>query len=442
MARSLDIVILGLSVTSSWGNGHATTYRSLIRGLAGRGHRILFLERDVEWYRDNRDQPVNPYSRIALYHDLTELKEKFEAAVARADLVIVGSFVPEGIAVGEWVTAVAKGVTAFYDIDTPVTYGKLEAGDCDYVTPALIARYDMYLSFTGGPILKRIEQRYGSPMARVLYCSVDPSEYFPVDVVQRWDLGYLGTYSSDRQPALERLLLEPARRLPEGRFAVAGPMYPDDIVWPRNVERTIHLEPALHRDFYSAQRFTLNITRVDMIAAGYSPSVRLFEAGACGVPVISDWWSGLDTLLEPGKEILIAETADDVLRYLAEISNEERRAIGARARERILAAHTPQQRALQLESYYSEAVGSREEQTETHDGTAAHSPRRDGRGGKQDHGLAARSFADRSRTTAGDSSGGATVGGPAARGLRESAGTGDSHRRGSGTAAQSAGPDL
>jgi spore maturation protein CgeB len=357
----VKIVILGLSVTSSWGNGHATTYRSLIHGLAARGHQILFLERDVPWYAGNRDQPYMRDAGIELYFGLEDLASRFERSVRTADLVIVGSFVPEGAAVGRWAISTARGVTAFYDIDTPVTLAKLESGDHDYLSPDLVSQYDLYLSFTGGPTPRHIERRYGSPMARVLYCSVLPQIYCPEKRPYRWDLGYLGTYSSDRQPVLERLLLEPAREWRRGRFNVTGPLYPDTIRWPRNVTRTVHLEPPLHRAFYASQRFTLNVTRELMVEAGYAPSVRLFEAGACGVPVVSDYWEGLETLFEPGKEILIAESAEDTLRYLRDLPEQKGRTIGARARARVMAEHTPERRAAQLESYFQEARANRQD---------------------------------------------------------------------------------
>jgi spore maturation protein CgeB len=355
MTEAYDIVILGLSITSSWGNGHATTYRSLVRGLAQRNHRVLFLERDTPWYAGNRDEPHPRGARAEIYHGLEDLRERFEGAVSQAALVVVGSFVPEGVEVGDWVLSTAKGVTAFYDIDTPVTLSKLAEGSCDYVSPAQIARYAIYFSFTGGPVLRTIESRYGSPMARPLYCSVDPEQYLPMEFENKWDLGYLGTYSVDRQPALDQLLLEPARRWTEGRFAVVGPMYPVDAVWPANVDREIHLSPREHPRFYASQRFTLNITREAMKAAGYSPSVRLFEAGACGAPVISDWWDGLDTVLEPGKEVLVASGAEDVLRYLKDYPEDRRLALGDAARRRMLSEHTPLHRAQQLESCWKEA---------------------------------------------------------------------------------------
>lgn len=352
----MDVVILGLSITSSWGNGHATTYRGLVRELARRGHRVLFLERDVPWYADNRDLPRPTFCRTALYESVAELRTRFSEEVRSADLVIVGSYVPEGSDVGEWVTRTTHGVTAFYDIDTPVTLAKLARGDAEYITPELVSRYDLYLSFTGGPTLERIERLYNSPAARALYCSVDPALYHPEAVKPGWDLGYMGTYSDDRQPVLEKLLLQPARKWRGGRFVVAGPQYPDGIRWPRNVKREMHLAPREHRAFYNAQRFTLNVTRADMVAAGWSPSVRLFEAAACGTPIISDAWEGLDSIFTPGREIMIARTGDDTLGFLRELPDDERIAIGERARARVLAEHTAAHRAAELENHVGEVL--------------------------------------------------------------------------------------
>jgi spore maturation protein CgeB len=355
-ATQLRIVILGLSITSSWGNGHATTYRGLVRELVKRGHDVLFLERDVPWYAENRDLPNPPFGRTALYRDLEALRDGYAGAVRSADLVIVGSYVPDGVAVGDWVHGETRGASAFYDIDTPVTLAKLKRGDHEYLKPEQIARYDLYLSFTGGPTLARLERDYGSPAARVLYCSFDPELYFPDPQRAAWDLGYMGTYSDDRQPTVDALLLEPARRWGEGRFVVAGPQYPDGISWPRNVEYTAHLPPAEHRAFYNRQRYTLNVTRADMIAAGWSPSVRLFEAAACATPIVSDRWSGIETLFVPDHEIILADTPHRVLQILRETHEDERRAMGERARKRVLVEHTAAHRAEQLESYALEAL--------------------------------------------------------------------------------------
>lgn len=355
--RPLRLVFIGLTITSSWGNGHATTYRALLRALARRGHRLLFLEHDKPWYAENRDLPQPAYCATRLYASVDALKTGYRDAVAKADAVIIGSFVPEGVEVVRWVQATARGIVGFYDIDTPVTLAALEREDCAYLSSALIPGFDVYWSFTGGPTLARLESGYGARRARPLYCSVDPEHYHPEPQALRWHMGYLGTYSEDRQPTVEALLNGPARRLPQHRFVVAGPMYPERLTWRANVERIAHLAPDAHRAFYNAQRFTLNVTRAAMIAAGWSPSVRLFEAAACGTPIVSDWWEGLDALLRPGEEILIARSAEAAAAHLA-MPETERRRVGEAARARVLAEHTAAHRAQAFEDDVDEAMAT------------------------------------------------------------------------------------
>ena len=349
----MRIVIFGLSVTSSWGNGHATTLRALLKGLHAAGHSVLFCERDVPWYAARRDLPDPPFCELALYNSVAEARERFADELRNRGRR--GRRQLRSRRRGDRANSSrtgAAGVTAFYDIDTPVTLAKLAADDYEYLSPELIPRFDLYLSFTGGPTLGRLEREFGARSAQPLYCSVDPDLYRPDPAVPRdLDLGYLGTYSDDRQPTVERFLIEPARKFPAMRFAVAGPNYPESIDWPANVERTDHLPPAEHARFYNRQRFALNVTRADMIAAGHAPSVRLFEAAACGTPVISDRWAGLGDLLAEGTEILIADSTADVTGWLAELSEEKRAAIGAAARRRILAEHTAERRAAELIAY-------------------------------------------------------------------------------------------
>jgi spore maturation protein CgeB len=354
----MHIVILGLAITSSWGNGHATTYRALVRQLSLRGHRVLFLERDAPWYAENRDAPQPAGASVAVYASVTDLKHRFEAEIRTADLVVVGSYVPDGTSVGEWVTSKAQSVTAFYDIDTPVTLARLRQGNAAYISPMLVPKYDLYLSFTGGPTLQRLEREFGARMARPLYCSVDPEQYVPQLREAAWDMGYLGTYSADRQSSLSEFMLHPARSLTNLQFVVAGAQYPSGIAWPRNVTRITHLPPRDHAAFYNTQRFTLNITRAEMIRAGWSPSVRLFEAAACGTTIISDAWDGLEDFFEKEREILIARTGADVAGYLQDLSDADRRAIGTRARRRVLERHTAAHRAAELESFATEAVSA------------------------------------------------------------------------------------
>ncbi|WP_373056744.1 glycosyltransferase [Zunongwangia sp. H14] len=352
----MKFVVIGLSITSSWGNGHATTYRGLLKELSVLGHEILFLEKDVPYYAGNRDMPEPGFCRLGLYKTNEELKTEYKDEVANADVVIVGSYVQQGVEVGNWAVKTAKGITAFYDIDTPVTLAKLERQDFEYIDPDLISKYDMYLSFSGGGILDHLEKHYGSPNAKALYCSVDPDLYYPEALENKWQMGYLGTYSTDRQPTVSELLNKTAASFPQKKFIVAGPQYPEDFKWSPNVERIDHLPPAKHREFYNSQRYTLNVTRQDMIRAGYSPSVRLFEAAACGVPIISDFWNGIDSIFKINKEILIAGNTADVSDYFNSIDEEERKQIGENARQKVLKFHTAKARAKELEKYVQEIL--------------------------------------------------------------------------------------
>ena len=347
-ARPLRIVFFGLSLSSSWGNGHATTYRALLKGLAARGHVVTFFERSKPWYAENCDLDDPSYCTLGFYDGVDDLI-RCKESVSQADAVIVGSFVPDGVAVSRFVQAHARGVTAFYDIDTPVTLAKLNRNDREYLSPEQVAGFDVYYSFTGGPTLDRLQMQYGARAAEPLYCSVDPDLYRPIACPPRWDLGYLGTYSGDRQPTLQELLIEPALARPDLRFVVAGPLYPDSLDWPSNVERIDHVGPHEHPAFYSACRFTLNVTREDMRQAGFSPSVRLFEAAACGAPILSDSWRGLASILQPGRDIAVVNSAADVLAIVSGWPEQRRRDMARAARQVVLANHTGLRRAMEME---------------------------------------------------------------------------------------------
>ena len=348
----MKIVLYGLTITSSWGNGHATTYRSLCKALAARGHQITFVEKDVEWYRSNRDLPRPPFCTVRLYEDwTTEAKQLIELS-RDADAVVIGSYFPDAIAATEALHTAGFGPILFYDIDTPITLAALrKAGHTAYLNASAIPHYAAYLSFTGGPALGELQTRFGSPQAVAFYCSVDPDLYRPTPPRPAFTcaLSYLGTYAADRQPKLMSLLNGTAQQTPHERFIVAGPQYPNGVPWSDNVERIIHLSPPEHPAFYSSSRFTLNLTRDDMVAAGYSPSVRLFEASACGAAILSDPWPGLERFLTPGSEILLPQDASQVTAILRDLSDAERVSIGQRARDRILAQHTAAHRAQQFE---------------------------------------------------------------------------------------------
>lgn len=355
----MKIVVFGLTITSAWGNGHATTYRSLLRAMKRRGHRIEFVEKDVEWYRKNRDLPEPGFCCVVLYEEWFSEWRRLLEHCRDADAIIIGSYFPDAIQAAERLFAAGYGPVFFYDIDTPITAAKLRReGHCEYLDSATVPYFAAYLSFTGGPLLDELKHRFGAQQALPLYCSVDPDFYRPDCCREeyRCDLSYLGTYAEDRQEKLMRLLNHPAVQMPHAEFLVAGAMYPPDVAWARNVRRIMHISPPDHPAFYSSSRFTLNLTRGDMVSAGYSPSVRLFEASACGAAILSDDWPGLDEFLTPDEEILLVSDTCGVAEILQNTSGAERDRMGRRARERILAEHTSDHRAAELECIVSQCA--------------------------------------------------------------------------------------
>jgi spore maturation protein CgeB len=357
----LKIVIFGLSITSAWGNGHATTFRSLARALHARGHKIVFFEKDLEWYASNRDLPNPPFCDMRIFQNWKEIVPHARRALSDCDVAMVGSYFPHGIAAIDEMMDSPAPVKSFYDIDTPITVTQLrDSGTTDYLRGDQIAGFHLYFSFTGGPMLRELEQEFGARRAVPLYCSVDAEEYRARPVHKRYqsDMSYMGTYAPDRQPKIEELFCEPARRLPQRSFLLAGPQYPRAVRWPANVRRIRHLNPRWHPRFYSSSRLTLNVTRRAMVQAGYSPSVRVFEAAACGATMVSDNWPGLDSFFVPGREILVPSGSDDVVTYVAATDESELRRIGRNAQERVLDEHTAERRAQQFEQYVS-GVGAR-----------------------------------------------------------------------------------
>ncbi|MEO1987188.1 MAG: glycosyltransferase [Martelella sp.] len=357
-SKPMTIVVIGLSLSSSWGNGHATTFRSLLRGTRALGHRALFLECERPWFAANRDMPHPDFCELAYFDTPEDLVARHGHAIRQADAVIIGSYVPDGPAVIAAVAALQPERLCFYDIDTPVTLRRLQEGNEEYIARHQVPLFDVYFSFSGGANLDRLETDYRARRAEALFCSVDPDLYRPTGAPRQWDLGYLGTYSDDRQPVLKKLLIEPARRLPERKFVVAGAQYPSSIEWPDNVERIEHVPPAEHADFYSRQRFTLNVTRQDMVRAGWSPSVRLFEAAACATPVISDIWPGLEELLPDGEAIILAPDGDAVVAALRETDDAQLAAIAEAARQRVMSGHTGLARARELIAALASLKGS------------------------------------------------------------------------------------
>lgn len=353
----MKIVVFGLTVSSSWGNGHATLWRGLCRALARRGHSVVFFERDVPYYAAHRDLTELAGGRLILYTDWTQVLPEARRQLADAEVGMVTSYCPDGIAATDLVLENCAGLRVFYDLDTPITLERLRAGEnLSYIGPRGLGDFDLVLSFTGGDSLKALQLDLGARRVAPLYGWVDPEIHKPVAPIQAYasDLSYLGTYAADRQEALECFFIQPARQLPERKFVLGGAQYPEKFPWTSNIYFVRHLPPAEHPGFFSSSRLTLNITRSAMAQSGYCPSGRLFEASACGTPLLSDWWEGLDTFFEPGTEILVARTTEDAVHAL-ELSDAELSRIARAARERTLAMHTADQRAEELESALQEA---------------------------------------------------------------------------------------
>jgi len=353
-------VIFGLTVSSSWGNGHATLWRGLCAALARRGHDVVFFERDVPYYAQNRDLAELPHGRLCLYRGWQEVTDLARRHLAEADAAMVTSYCPDGIAAAEAVLAAPVPMRIFYDLDTPVTLARLQAGQAvEYIPPQGLGDFDLVLSYTGGGALDELRRRLGARRVAPLYGSVDPAAYRP-DRPQpqyRADLSYMGTYAQDRQAKLEELLVEPARRLPDKRFLIGGAQYPETFPWSANIYFVRHLPPAEHRAFYSSSRLTLNVTRAAMERMGHCPSGRLFEAAACGAAILSDAWEGLDTFFRPDSEILLAHDSEDAIAAL-ETSDAQLARIRRRARERTLDEHTADHRAAELERLIRDAHGA------------------------------------------------------------------------------------
>ncbi len=351
----MKFVVIGLTITSEWSNSHANTYRTLLKELHKKGHDILFLEKDLQYYAANRDLPIPTFCHLGLYKTKDDLKKKYEEEVATADVVIVGSYVKDGVDIGRWVIETAQGITAFYDIDTPVTLYKLEREDYAYINPELIASYNLYLSSAGGPILQHFESYYSAPFAKVLYPCVDPDVYFPTSQEFKWQMGYLENYNEGLKPALEDFLNKPAKALSNEKFALLGSKFPEKINWSANIESVSLSSSAMQRDLYNRQRFTLHLTDQNVTQYAYKPSVKLFEAAACGVPIISNVWEGLSLFFEEYTEILIAHSTEDVIRYISGFDEDCRLRLGEQARNKVLKYHTVSVRAEELEEFVFQA---------------------------------------------------------------------------------------
>jgi spore maturation protein CgeB len=346
----MKLVIFGLTFSSSWGNGHATLWRGLCSALIRQGHEVVFFERDTPYYAMNRDLFALPGGELVIYADWSSVQSKAQREVREADAAIVTSYAADALAATDLIISASRTLSVFYDLDTPVTLSRLRRGDTiPYIGERGLADFDLVLSYTGGAALDALRDELGAHQVVPLYGHVDPDVHRPLEAasLRQFTLSYLGTYSADRQDALEALFNAPARARPELRFVIGGAQYPQDFPWCPNIFFVHHLPPTDHPAFYASSRLTLNVTRRPMADLGWCPSGRLFEATACGVPVLSDAWAGLETFFTPGDEILVARDTADALAAI-ELSDAELERVARAAREHTLAAHTSEQRAHEL----------------------------------------------------------------------------------------------
>lgn len=355
----LKITLFGLTLSSSWGNGHATPYRAILRALDRMGHRVTFYERDAPYYARHRDLPECDYCELKLYSCWEAVRKRALAEAAESDVVITASYVPEGANIADELLSLGGPLRVYYDLDTPITLSRLAEGELDYVRSSQLAEFDLVLSWTGGEALASLERDFDVRMARPLFGCVDPDVYRPVHPSPelRCELSYMGTYAPDRQAKLENMFLDAARRRPSSRFLLAGSLYPWEWQWPENVRRVEHVRPAVHPTLYSSSRLTLNLTRAEMAASGYCPSGRFFEAAACGTPIVTDWFPGLDAFFEPRQEVLVAHGTADVLHAL-DAQDTDLKRMARNARQRTLDEHTGYQRALTMLAAFDAARSS------------------------------------------------------------------------------------
>lgn len=349
----MKIAFFGSSLVSSYWNGAATYYRGILRALARHGHEIRFFEPDAYGRQEHRDMEDPDWARVIVYPATDDGWQEALRSARDADLLVKASGV--GVFDAELEAAVlgerrAGQLVVFWDVDAPATLDRISRDPHDPMR-ALIPRYDMILTYGGGP---RVVSAYGALGARhclPVYNALDPDIHFPVAAAPRFvgDLGFLGNRLPDREARVAEFFLTPARFLPDARFLLGGAGWEPQHL-PENVTALGHVGTNDHNAFNCSPRAVLNINRDSMARYGFSPPTRIFEAAGAGACIISDAWAGIDQFLEPGREILVARDGGEVVEILAGLTLERAREIGRAALARVRAEHTYDQRAQQVEA--------------------------------------------------------------------------------------------
>ncbi len=350
----MRFAFFGSSLVSSYWNGACTYYRGLIRCLHERGHEIAFYEPIAYARQEHRDIDDPDYARVVVYEAQTEAQVLQTVATARGgfDVVVKCS----GVGVHDTLLEAAvleldAPLTIFWDVDAPATLARMEGDGSDSLR-ALLPEYDLVLTYGGGDPVVRRYTALGARECIPVYNALDPDTHHPAPgrAELRADLALLANRLPDREARVEEFFFRAVEALPERSFLLGGNGWDDRVAGLRNLRWLGHVAPGDHNALNCSALAVLNVTREDMVANGWSPATRVFEAAGAGACLISDTWKGIDEFLEPGAEVLLARDGGEVADLLSGLEPEEARRIGDAARERMLAEHTYGHRAKQLEA--------------------------------------------------------------------------------------------
>lgn len=350
----MRIAFFGSSLVSAYWNGACTYYRGIVRALHARGHEVVFYEPDAFDRQAHRDIADPPWARVIVYQPRDERAVRdLVAGAAEADVVVKASGVGVYDAVLEEAVAELEGPEAriFWDVDAPATLTSMEA-DPENPLRELVGRYEMVFTYGGGrPAIDRY-LALGARSCTPIYNALDPATHHPepprADLA--CDLAFLGNRLPDREARVEEFFFGAAEALPSSAFMLGGNGWEDRAAGLANVRYLGHVPPGEHNALNRSALAVLNVSRESMAANGFSPATRVFEAAGAGACLLTDEWEGIGEFLTPGEEVLVARDGAEVAELLEGLDPARARAIGAAALERVLAEHTYERRAEQVEA--------------------------------------------------------------------------------------------
>ncbi|WP_018480108.1 CgeB family protein [Pontibacter roseus] len=352
MNKKLNIAFFGSSLVSAYWNGAATYYRGIVRALNERGHSVTFYEPDAYDRQQNRDMPDPDWAKVVVYEATEEAVYRCLEQAAEADMVVKAS----GVGVFDELLErevlklqTAERLVVFWDVDAPATLDRVHHNPQDQFL-SLIPQYDMVLTYGGGDPVVNAYEALGAKKCVPIYNALDTATHFPVEPDERFacDLAFLGNRLPDREARVEEFFLNPAATMPDKKFIIGGSGWGDKFM-SDNVTYIGHVYTKDHNAFNCTPKAVLNISRESMARYGFSPATRVFEAAGAGACIITDYWEGIDFFFEPGKEILVAKSGEEVAAILADLTEEKAKSIGEAAYKKVLDAHTYSHRAEQLE---------------------------------------------------------------------------------------------